>query len=140
MKLTAYGVIRQGKVSLDDVRSYTQDVRQFGEGEAVVLSVESEEEHRTNAQNRFFHGPILKAFMTLGYHQQEAKDMLALRLIPNEITLLNGSVVRVPGHTSALSKEAFTRFIDACIQLAAEQGLVIKDVDEWRAQQQGQVA
>jgi hypothetical protein len=61
--------------------------------------------------------------------------MLAIRFIPSDITLLDGSIVRVPGHTSALSKEDFSQFIEACLQLAAEEGLYIKDADEWRARQ-----
>lgn len=135
MKLTAAAVIRGAKLALDDVRSYTREVARFGEGECVVLTIETEEEHRTGAQNRFFHGPILNAFMTLGYHKQEAKDMLALRFIPSDINLLDGSIVRVPGHTSALSKQAFTEFIEACLQLAAEEGLYVKDAEDWRASQ-----
>ena len=73
--------------------------------------------------------------MTLGYHKQEAKDMLALHLIPVDVRQLDGTIVRVPGHTAALTKQEFTDFIDACLQLAAEQGLVIEDAEKWLTRQ-----
>lgn len=135
MKLTAPGIIRRGQVALDDARSYAVDIARFGDGEPIVVTIESAEDHRTSAQNKFFHGAIVGAFMKLGYHKQAAKDMLALQFIPNDIKLLDGSIVRVPGHTSALNKKDFSDFIEACIQLAAEEGLPISDVDEYRRSQ-----
>lgn len=70
--------------------------------------------------------------MALGYRKQEAKDMLCLRFIPRDIRLLDGSIVRVPGHTTDLDREEYSELIDASIQLAAEEGQVVKDATEWR--------
>lgn len=124
--------VRGGKLKLFDLKSFEQACGQFADGEELVLELRTPEQKRSLAQNRFFHGPILSAFMTLGYHKQEAKDMLALHLIPQEVRQLDGSVVRVPGHTSELSKEEFNDFIDACLQLAAENDLIVEDSDQWR--------
>lgn len=142
MKLVATAVVRvlakdgAPGLALDDRRSFVFDLGKFGVGEEVVVTIESADEHRSNAQNRFFHGPVIDAFASLGLHRQEAKDMLALRFIPTDIHLLDGSIARVPGHTSALTKPQFTDFLEACIQLAAEEGLVIADVEDWRRSQE----
>lgn len=123
-----------GKLKLFDRGDFDRGLARFMDGQELDLTIEESAIKRTNAQNRFFHGPILKAFSSLGYHQQEAKDMLCLMFIPQDIALPDGSLARVPGHTSALTVAEFNALIDSCIQLAAENDIYIEDVAEWRAQ------
>lgn len=125
------GTFRAGRLRIHDRAGFDRDGHQFGDGEEVEVTVESVGEKHSRAQEKFFHGPVLKAFMSTGLHKQEAKDMLALLFIPQDIRLMDGSIVRVPGHTSALKKDAYSKFIEACIQLAAENDLYIEDSDEW---------
>lgn len=121
-----------GKLKIYDREGMDAVLAEYGDGEDLQFTIEEAGRKRTQAQNRFFHGPILKAFEAVGYRQQEAKDMLCLRFIPQEVKLLDGSIVMVPGHTSALKLEEFNDLIDACMQLAAEQDIYIKDSDEWK--------
>lgn len=121
-----------GKLKIFDRDGMDAVIAQYGDGEDLQLSIEEVGRKRTQAQNRFFHGPILKAFAELGWRKQEAKDMLCLRFIPQECRQLDGSVVLVPGHTSDLRVHDFNELIDACIQLAAENDIYIEDADEWR--------
>lgn len=123
-----------GKLKIFDRQGFDAVVAAYGDGEDLQLHVEEVGRRRTYAQNRFFHGPILKAFMSTGLHKQEAKDMLALMFIPQEVHLLDGTIARVPGHTSDLKVDEFNDFIDACLQLAAENDIHIEDVAEWRKQ------
>ena len=108
----------------------------FVDGQCLVLTLEEEGRKRTAAQNRFFHGPILttiaKAFRELGWTREDVKTELCLQFIPDEHTREDGSVVLVPGHTSALDVEPFNDFIDACIQFAAEHDIYIEDAQDWK--------
>lgn len=124
-----------GKFHLYDREGFNKVLAAYGDGEDFQLHIEDVGRKRTLAQNRFLHGPVLKAFEAVGYRKQEAKDMLCLRFLPKEVRQLDGSIVLVPGHTSDLKVEEFNDFIDACIQLAAENDLYIADADEWRRQQ-----
>jgi hypothetical protein len=124
-----------GKLKIYDRSGFDEVIGNYGDGEDLQLTIEEVGRKRTQAQNRFFHGPILKAFMSTGLYQQEAKDMLCLMFIPRECRQLDGSHVNVPGHTSDLTVEAFNMFIEQCIQLAAENDIYIKDADEWRRDQ-----
>jgi len=126
-----------GKLKLLDKDGYALGLKQFLDGQALELHIEEESRKRTSAQNRFFHGPVLAAFQSLGLGQQEAKDMLCLRFIPRECRQLDGSIVLVPGHTSDLDVSEFNALIDECIQLAAENDVHVKDGAEWRASHQG---
>jgi hypothetical protein len=107
-----------------------------GDGEERTFTIEDEGRRRTRAQEKFFHGPVLKPFIEAGYRKQEAKDMLCLMFIPEDVHQLDGSIVQVPGRTSRLNVSEYNALIDSCIQLAAEQGWVIEDSDEWKAKQQ----
>lgn len=127
-----------GKLRLFDRVAFDRGLAVFCDGEEIELHMESVGEKRTRAQEKFFHGPVCKAFEPLGYRKQDAKDMLALRFIPQELHLLDGTIVRVPGHTSALSKKDYTDFLEQCMQLAAEEGLFIEGSDEWRERQRVQ--
>jgi len=121
-----------GKIKVYDREGMDAVLAEYGDGEDLQFTIEEAGRKRTQAQNRFFHGPILKAFMSLGYRQQEAKDMLCLMFIPQEVKQLDGRIVLVPGHTSALKVNGFNDLIDSCIQQAAELDLYIEDADEWR--------
>jgi hypothetical protein len=125
------------KLKIYDIAGFNAVVANFGDGEDLQLRIEEVGRKRTQAQSRFFHGPVLRAFMTLGYHQQECKDMLCLKFLPREVRQFDGAIAIVPGHTSDLSVEEFTDFLDACLQLAAENNIVIEDAGEWRAHRRG---
>lgn len=124
-----------GRPKVWDREGMDRLLAQFGDGEDYQITIEEAGRKRTQAQNRFFHGPILKAFEHVGYRKQEAKDMLCLQFIPQEVHQLDGSVVLVPGHTSALKVDEFNDLIDACMQLAAEHDIYIEDAEEWRRRQ-----
>lgn len=122
-----------GKLKLFNREAFEKACYEFPDGFDGELIIQEVGKQRTSAQNRFFHGPVLKAFMELGYAKQEAKDMLCLRFLPQEVRTMDGDVVVVPGHTSALKVKEFNEFIESCIQLAAENDLYIEDADRWRA-------
>jgi hypothetical protein len=131
-------VEQNGKRTLKiyDRDEFVRALEGFGVGEDLDLEIRTLGRKRTRQQEKYFHGPVLKAFMNLGYRKQEAKDMLCLTLIPREIRLTDGSSVRVPGHTSELSVEEYSELIDASIRLAAEQGEVVEDSETWKLQQE----
>ncbi len=128
-----------GQMRLDDKATFFAECKEFGDGESFVLTLESAEEAKSKAQERFFHGPVLKAvaraFKHLGWTKQEAKDYIALQCIPLDIPLPDGTYYRVPGRTSGLPKHEYSDLIEFGIRLAAENGEVVKDADEWRRSQ-----
>lgn len=126
---------QNGKPKIWDLAGFNAVLDEYGDGEDFQISIEDVHRKRTSAQNRFFHGPVLKAFDDLGWRKQEAKEMLCLRFIPHECRQFDGSIVLVPGHTSDLNVEAFNDLIEQCIQLAAENGCYVQDAAEWRESQ-----
>lgn len=124
-----------GKLKIFDREGFDAVIAQYGDGEDLQIHIEECGRLRTRAQEKFFHGPVCKAFEPLGYRKQEAKDMLCLRFIPQEVHQLDGSVVLVPGRTSTLKVDEYNDLIEQSIQLAAENGQIVLDGAEWRARQ-----
>src|SRR5215831_14456369 len=129
---TVLCTVSDGKLKLFDRAGFDRGLTQFGDGEELELHVEAIGRHRTHAQNAFFHGPVLQAFVNLGMTRADAKAELCLRFLPSEVRRLDGTVAIVPGHTSTLSIKAFNELLDSCIQLAAELGELIEDADRFK--------
>jgi hypothetical protein len=127
-----------GRLKVLDEASFKREWAAIGEGQEfeINFSESAHEPKHTRAQEKFFHGPVLKAFMSLGYTKEEAKAELCLRFIPMELHRQDGAIVTVPGATSKLGKKAYTDLIESCIQLAAELDIYIEDADEWRKKHQ----
>jgi len=123
-----------GKLKIFDRSAFDAVIAEYGDGEDLQIHIEEVGRKRTRAQEKFFHGPVLKAFEAFGYRKQEAKDMLCLRFIPQEVHQMDGSVV-LPGRTSTLKVEEYNDLIEQAIQLAAENGQIVLDGAEWRARQ-----
>lgn len=133
---SALVTIADGRLKFVDGSSFKALAALFGAGEELELFIEAASQKGTERQRRFFHGPVIKAFMNLGWAKQEAKDMLCLMFIPKEVRQVDGTIVLVPGHTSDLSVEDYDALIESCIQLAAENDQIVESADEWRARQQ----
>lgn len=127
--------VRGGKLKLLDKVQFDYGITRFMDGQELVLTIEEETKKRTTRQNKFLHGPVLKAFRELGWTEEDTKTELCLLFLPVEHVRPDGAVVIVPGHTSTLTVAQFNEFLEKVIQYAAEHDVYIADADEWRAKQ-----
>lgn len=125
------GEILSGRLKLEGLEVFRQTLARFPDG-PVTLRITVGKRQRSLAQNAYFHGVVLPLFAEhTGYTTTEAKDAIALQLIPHEIVdLKTGEVVTVPGHTSKLTVAEFNDFIMRVQQLGAELGLYVPDPNE----------
>jgi hypothetical protein len=122
----------KGRLTIYDPDGFMREFQQFGDGEDLELHIETIGRKRTHAQNRFFHGPILKAFREAFGDSVRAKTELCLRFLAVEHERPDGTIVIVPGHTATLTVKEFNTFIDDCLLYAAEHGIEIEDAEAWR--------
>lgn len=125
------GVIKAGRMQVQDRQSFEAAMRRFADG-PVVVEVKTIKPQRSSAQNRFWHGVVIPLFAEhCGYEIAEMKEALALKLIPKEITDMDtGEVHIVPGRTSDLSVKAFNDLIERAQRLGAEMDIYIPDPGE----------
>lgn len=126
------GVIEKGKLQLSGRRLFDEAMRRFPDGH-VTLRVEISRAKRSSSQNRFYHGVIIPLFAEhCGYDFDDMKDVLALKLLPREVTDYETGELRiVPGHTSKLSTKEFNELIERAQRLGAEMGIYIPDPGEY---------
>lgn len=130
-------LVRDGKLRLDDRTGFDDALRRFGDG-TIAMRIEPLADKRSNAQNRFWHGTVIPAFMKELNGESprdkhafaQMKATLALELIPQTIVDMNGVEHVVPGHTADLSVAEFTDLITRAQQLGAKYGVYIPDSDE----------
>lgn len=126
--------VRDGKIKIYNREALEKELYRWPDGLELEFVLQEPKRQRTNAQNRFFWGPVCNAFKELGYHPQETHDMLCLMFLPQQVKRLDGTLVTVPGHTSTLTVKEFNEFLEQVIQLASEQDIYIEDADVWRKQ------
>lgn len=124
-----------GRLKVEDLTGFNRYVAQFGDGEEVAMTLEPAAIKGTAKMRKYFHGPVLKGFEELGLRRHEIKPAVMLHFCPQEIRRIDGAVVIVPGHWSDLSKQEQLDLIDAVIQYLAEKDVVIKDGQQWLADQ-----
>jgi len=125
-KTAVLGRVEHGTLHLRDGKAALWQVKDG----PVIVTVQEILSHRTLAQNAFWHSVVIPAFMTLGYEFQEAKDALALELIPTGTRHLDGTITVTPGHTSELDVEQFSDLIRRAVQLGAEYDVMVPDPGE----------
>lgn len=127
----ALGEITEKGLTILDLEHFRSAMRRFPVG-MVTISVKVSRPRRSSSQNRYWHGVVVPLFAEhCGYDVDEMKDVLALRLLPKEITdPSTGEVLTVPGHTSALSTKEFNEPIERAQRLGSEMGIYIPDPGE----------
>jgi hypothetical protein len=128
----AGGVIVKGQLQPEGLVTFRQAMQSFPEGAHVRIRVDVERPKRSSQQNRFWHGIVIPAFADhCGEEIADMKDILALHLLPKEVTdMSNGEVRIVPGHTSDLNTKEFNDLIERAQRLGATMGINIPDPGE----------
>lgn len=135
MRLESYeagGLIVKGELRPEGLITFRQAMGSFPEGAHVRIRVDVERPSRSSQQNRFWHGIVVKAFAEhCGEEFDDMKDILALHLLPKEVTdMTTGEVIKVPGHTSDLNTKEFNDLIERAQRLGAEMGIDIPNPGE----------
>lgn len=104
----------------------------FNAGDTILLIVTSERRRRTNAQNRYFHGPFLDQVAEQGWIGGRQFPKLVwkeyfrqLYLLKGEIELPDGRIVQEFWSTKDLSDEDFAAFVQKCTAYAAREAGVV---------------
>lgn len=114
--------VEAGKLRLNNLEAFRAHVATLS-GE-VVVSVGKQRKKRTDQQNRYYWGCVVKlAGDYCGYHPDEMHETFRWLFLKRE------SPGRPPTvrSTTSLSTVEFTEYLDQCRQWCAEQGVVVPD-------------
>jgi hypothetical protein len=134
--VTAFGHKQGSRVVLDNPDRYRFEVGQLKDGAQLVVSVEPHEpgkRKRTLKQNAFWHAePFFKLAQAWGESVARAKLICMGEFWGWEPCKVTGHMLPVKAHTSDMTVEEGTTFLDWLIPWAAEEHNVeIRLPDEW---------
>ncbi len=108
MKVRHEGVVEKGRIKLRNVAALNLQIAAFPSGTRVALTVEKWKKDRSDAQNRYYWGVVVKILADeLGYFPEEMHDALKLEFLRKESKPL--PTVR---STTSLSTEEFEDYLE----------------------------
>ncbi len=130
-------VVSHGKLKLGQSERSEMDraLSQFPDGR-LTLRLEKEKNRRSNAQNRFWWGTVVKLFAEhCGNYPDEMHEILKMELLPKAVETLDldtGEVksITIGRSTTGLSTAEFKDLILRAQELGARMGIYIPDPGE----------
>lgn len=121
-----YGrVLPGGLLVWDHPKDYNRAVRALA-GRHVEGLIRKRKTKRTSRANRYYFGVVVKLFAEhCGYEPDEMHEALAMRFLRIEDCPITGAPRRK--RTPETDTAEFAEYVDRCIRLAAEHGVVIPD-------------
>lgn len=121
-------VLPGGLLVIEKPKDYNRAVRALA-GKHVELTIKKRRTKRTDPQNRYYFGVVVKLLAEhCGYETDEMHEALAMRFLRIEDCPITGAPRRK--RTPKTDTEEFARYLDSCIRLAAELGVVIPSPSE----------
>ena len=118
-------VLSGGLLVLDRPQDYARHVRAH-RGQFVEVILRKHRSKRSSQANRFYFGVVVKLLAEhCGYDAQEMHEALAMRFLRIEDCPITGAPRRK--RTPETDSQEFAEYVDHCIRLAAELGVVIPD-------------
>lgn len=121
-----YGrVLPGGLLVMERPTDYNRAIRSFA-GKHVEILVRKRKTKRSSQANRYYFGVVVKLLAEhCGYDPQEMHEALAMRFLRIEDCPITGAPRRK--HTPQTDTQEFADYVNHCIRLAAELGVVIPD-------------
>jgi hypothetical protein len=99
------------------------------EGEVVEIAIKKVRATRSSQANRYYFGVVVKLFAEhCGYDPEDMHEALAMRFLRIEDCPITGAPRRT--RTPKCDSHDFAVYVDACIRLALEYGVVIPQPGE----------
>lgn len=124
-RVTFDGEVRGGKLDADTRQWIADYIRTF-DGKRIAVTVKLHKATRSTRANRYYWGVVVKMLAEhCGYDPDEMHQALAMKFLRIEDCPVTGVPRRKS--TPKCDTTEFAEYVDCCIRLAAELGVVIPD-------------
>lgn len=134
----AAGLIARGELKPEDIKGFRQAMKTFPDGR-VTIRVEKWKAKRSNAQNRYWWGTVVKLFSEhCGEYPEDMHEILKVQLLPKQVTVIDADTgeekeITIGRSTSNLNASEFKQLIEKAQHLGATLGIYIPDPGEMAA-------
>lgn len=123
------GEVKAGRIVLESPGEFRAVIAKF-EGSAIALRIHKFRNKRTLSQNAYYWAVIIPLLgESCGYDDEEMHDALKHRFLRDRENEKAGLVL--VKSSAELNTKAFGEYVDSCIRLAAELGVVIPSPGEY---------
>ncbi len=120
----------RGRISFENRSDRAKLIRHLDSlrGKGVEITVRRVRSQRSLQANRYYFGVVVALLAEeFGYDKQEMHEVLAMNFLRIEDCPITGVPRRK--HTPACDTVEFAEYVDACIRLGAEHGVIIPTPD-----------
>jgi hypothetical protein len=118
-----HGTVLNGKLKLDNRQGFSRLVQML-EGREIEIRLAKRRKARSSPQNRFYWGVLIRMMSEhTGHLPDEVHEGFKHHFLVDRI---DTGLPRVRS-TSSLTTEEFSRYVDDCVQLSAEMGVIVPD-------------
>lgn len=128
MKHKFFGIVKNGQLIFDDLSYFSERLKEFND-KRIEIIVQKEQQDITNQQLAYYYACIIKPLARhLGYFDDEMDFVLKRKCLGKQ-----GKKAWYIKNKTELSREGLAEFIDKCIIIAAEEGVVVDPPNpSWR--------
>jgi hypothetical protein len=101
-----FGIIKNGKMILNNKNQFLQELNQF-EGKEIVIKIIERNNNRTKDQNSLFWSWVAILSDNTGYTKEEMKELIQVKFLQRERLDADGYTETYIKGTSTLSKKEF---------------------------------
>jgi hypothetical protein len=106
--------IKQGKLHFDNLEQFKDYLRTFPDEKRVEVTVDKVKHPRSNQQNRYYHGVVVKLIAKhTGYPVEDVHQALKTMFLTKDIWF-NKRGLTITGSSAALDTVAFVEYTEKC--------------------------
>lgn len=119
MEVLALGVVKNGKLELQNAKKFASELKIF-EGDNVLLTLEKKKRKRSNQQSRYYWGVVIPsikyAMEAKGFFlnsKEQVHELMKVKFLKAEIiNIATGEIIETIGSTTRLSTLDFENFLE----------------------------
>jgi hypothetical protein len=113
--------VREGKLFLDKADQFKKHLATFPDEKRVEVTVEKITHPRSNSQNRYYFGVVVKEIAQhTGHDAEQVHELLKVQFAPRWHFPLQNTNLNIPTSTTRLDTLAFVEYTEKCRMWANE--------------------
>lgn len=125
------GTVKGGKLIIIDRVAFDEHVAAFPEGTELGLVIAKRYKDRSDRQNGYYWGVVLKIISDhTGHSTEELHEIFKRKFLPPRILTYRGTTFKVPMSTTESDTLEFTDYIERIRAEAGTMGITIPDPDQ----------
>jgi hypothetical protein len=119
LKVKHYARVENGKLIIPDRERLIQDAKQF-EGKSIFIILDEEKQTRSNSQNRYYHGVVLKLISDhTGFTIDETHELMLEMFADKSEKKIGNETYFIKHRSHSMKTDRFEKYLEDIRRFAA---------------------